>query len=519
MSVPTYTYFIEGTEVHPGGEWSIKPRRADADFSYCKDYRNVFEGELVFKGDDYDLLRGNFCCDILTFLIKCDGVDYWEGFFVFPTSFEVDEDLCTLTGSPGTKDKYFLFDLYAGDAIEVASGTNYVVSWEILPGGILGDQWKVGNRTILALDGIAQNILDNAIALAAPTLMSTFFWNDLFPDGTNPYPLAIFPFEDSINYATGANQYLTGIGWEMTDYIQNLNVTAYPSWSWNQLMEILHDMINVWWYIDEQGDIRIEHIHFWDLYFGDSYDLEVLDDGKWIENSSKYRPMNELMPPREFWDVSTIFGGGANDFARQSIIYDCFAGALNITGGHGAVKTYGTQDRVSDLEEVDWNSAPDVDGWMFLHTISRGEAQRPPFNLNPPIGVNRVVWYDFGVRSGANHLNAHLSTSNLINNYYTYDRPFPIGDTIWSEPFVFESTARNQLQTEIVFPVCCLELDSLTKGWWGNFPVPVFGLEFLEHINTQYGSSEIYTASILDNGMMVVELVFSNFCGDSSLSS
>ena len=515
MSVPTYTYFIEGTEVHPGGEWSIKPRRADEDFSYCKDYRNVFEGELVFRGDDYDLIRDVFCCEIMTFLIKCDGVDYWEGVFTFPTSFEIDEDLCTLTGTPGTKDKYLQFDLFASDTIVVSGGVNYVVSWESAGGGGIGsDTWVAPNRTILALQGIVQNIA-NHVGQVNPTIMSTFFWNDLFPNGTNPYPIHVLPFANSINYATGGVQYLTFIGWEMTSYIQDLTVSSYPSWSWNQLMEILHDAFNIWWYIDEQGNIRIEHIYFWDLYFGDSYDLTTLDGGKWIRNSSKYRPMTELMPTREFWDVSTIFGGGNNDFVPQSILYECYSN-INLSA---LVKTYGIQDRVGDLEEVDWNSASDVDGWMFLHTILRAEAQLAPFLRNPPLGTDRVVWYDLGFRSGANHLNAHLSTSNLIDNYYTYDRPFPEGQMIVPiGDVVFTTTAHNLLQTEIVFPVCCLELTHLSKAWITAL-VPIFGLEFLEHINTQYGSSEIYTASILDNGMMTVELVFNNFCGDSSLSN
>ena len=117
MSAINYTYYVTigalETQVYPSGDWSLKVTKAEEDFPYCKDYRIKFDGDFIFAGDDYTLLKTPDCCDKIDLKIKCNGVDYWFGYFAYPYDYKVDEDRCQISGTPKPLDKYYYFDMYA----------------------------------------------------------------------------------------------------------------------------------------------------------------------------------------------------------------------------------------------------------------------------------------------------------------------------------------------------------------------------------------------------------------------
>lgn len=491
---PEYTHFFDDVQVYPKGDWSIVVKKASEDFAYCKDYRLKLEGELTFAGDDYDLINGYDCCDQIEHKIYCDGVLYFVCYWGYPLQFEFDEDLCQTNGVPNTLDKYYWFDRNAGESNILR--TNYIdVAWEADP--ICDDIWSDRPQCTLLFW-----IIDAYVNLIQTGMnaVSTFFENNLFPDGTNPYP--------ANNYVTGFPNKLNHIVFAMAKHIYSGATPPYPTMSWNQFMTIIHEVFNTWWYIDENMDCRIEHKGFWDLYFPVSYDLTAIDGGRWIENSNKYNYTVDELPQRESWDWNEHLNGV--DFLEQVIIYDCSLGGTNFFD-----KEHLIQDLTTDIEYIAQNWGPTPAGadisdstYMFLRCITMAEAQAAPFNKNPPAGTDYCVWYSQGARTGVDHLNAHLSASNLHVNYWIYDRPFWEGTMIGAAT-VFESTERIKKQTEVFFPVCC---DG--EAWLiGHFVVDMyeFGIVMNEFITTQYGNGEIYTGTI-NFGNFTIELIFENDC-------
>lgn len=494
---PTYTHTFDDVAVNPRGDWSIVVKKASEDFPYCKDYRLKLEGELIFAGDDYDLINGYDCCDQIEHKIYCDGVLYFVCYWGYPLQFEFDEDLCQTKGTPDTLDKYYWFDRKAEE--KILWSHNYVdIAWEADP--ICDDVWGAirPQCTLLfwIIDWFAGQVHTGMNAV------STFFENDLFPDLTNPYP--------ADNYVTGFPNKLNHVIFAMAKhiYLQTL-VPEYPTTSWNELMTLIHEVFNTWWYVDEQGDLRIENKRFWDLYFPASYDLTTIDGGRWIENSSKYSYFVEELPQRELWNWNEHIN--SVDFLEQIIIYDCSLGGTNFFDEEHLI-----QDLTTDVEYIAQNwlpkpaAATDIDAsvYMFLRCIPVAEAEAAPFNKNPPVGTDYCIWYSQGAITAANHLNAHLSAANLHVNYWIYDRPFWEGTMIGAAT-VFESTERIKKQTEIFFPVCC-DNEAQEKST-GVLTYYEFGIVMNEFITTQYGNGEIYTGTI-DFGNFTIELVFENDC-------
>ena len=89
-----YTYQIDygagWVSCSPAGEWTIEPRRNEGQIFF----RNYFEGDLEFSGDDYTNIMAQTDCEVLEFRILCDSVEYWVGEFKFPYSFDIATDSC-----------------------------------------------------------------------------------------------------------------------------------------------------------------------------------------------------------------------------------------------------------------------------------------------------------------------------------------------------------------------------------------------------------------------------------------
>ena len=517
MSVPNYTYFVTIneviTEVHPYGDWSLKIAKAEEDFSFCKDYRIKFGGEFIFSGDDYDLFSTE-CCNKIELNIKCDGEDYWFGYFAYPYGLSFDEDRCEVKGTPKPLDKYYYFDLYADQDVQLVSNNDltYLTSFpttnnyeaDCIPCEPIWD--------IIEFIGTNPPLFPATFVGAA---RSTFLQNDLFPDGTNPYPVN--------NYATGEANLLHNVVMAMAEDVCTPGDTnEWEKMSWNDLMELLHNSLNTWWFIDENGHVRIEHIYFWELY-GTIYDLTTVDAGRWIVNSNKYTFQNEEMPKKEMWGWNVFSTGETwNNFIPEEITYyDCF-----LPGKSLYTKEYPLTDLNTDFEYIapgtnNLLTSPtcaNVNGYMLLRCLTAAEADVFGYAVIPAC-AEYIVWFSQYLGDGNDHLNAHLSPINLITNYWMHDRPYWEGTMVeLDEDVIFESIWRNLLQRQISFPVCCdEEAEIILEGNIDNNPryLYQFGINFNKNIITQYGAGELYTGTIKD-GMVGVELLFEYDCGEDT---
>jgi hypothetical protein len=530
MSVPKYTYYaIFGavvpveTQVYPSGDWSLKITKAEEDFPFCKDYRIKFDGSFIFSGDDYDLIMASDCCDKMDLKIKCDGEDYWFGYFAYPYDFEVDENRCQITGTPKPLDKYYYFDMYADYKREIslsdeASYQNNFDSAHANDPPL--DEWPLAPNACFDCEPIRDIIV--TWGSASPLFPVGFVNNPksaFFNDSADGFPSGAYPAGAGNNYVTGFTNKLDNVVMAMANEVCNVGTTTVdrPEWSWNDLMEVLHNTFNTWWYIDENGDVRVEHIYFWELYFGTSYDLTTIDTGRWIVNSSKYDYTVEEMPKEEVWNWSEHW----NDFDPENITYyGCY-----LPGKTRYVKEYSLSNLTNDIEYVAPGTSnlatsptacsviPSSD-YMFLRCITRAAAVAlgygTKFGYPVPACADYVVWWSRYVVDGNDHLNAHLSPANLLVNYWMHDRPLWTGYISEIGDVAFESTWKTFRQMELMFPVCCdSEAEVILSGNVGADPrfLYQFGIEFLETITTQYGDGELYTGSIID-GMLSLQLIF-----------
>lgn len=518
---PNYTYFINGNSVNPAGEWSLGVKKASEDFPFCKDYRIKLEGELIFSGVDYDLLKSFDCCEELKFDIYCNEVLYWTGYFNYPLNFEFDEDLCQAKGTPGARDKYYYYDLYADLEKEIAPTDTFTYqrNFPALPA-----EWFMGCIPCEPLWDII-TYLGKTVPLW-PIGYTTNVKSAFFNDSDDGFPSGPYPVANGINYVTGFANKLKHVIMAMTDEVCSLGVTVgtWPSWSWNDLMDILHNEFNTWWYIDENGDVRIEHISFWGLYFGVNYDLTTINNGHWIKDSSKYRYTVEEMPQSESWELSEFHRIAAPNWGPSGFTYyNC-----RLPKNQSYIKTYELGNLASDFEyiapgaigshlELSPDDCADIPSgsYMFLRCIEDTDV---PFGADYPAlpGCNPdyVVWFSiYQPEDPHERLNAHLSSVNLLINYWFHDRPFWDGYLgISGRDVIFYSTEYIMKQIEIFFPSCCDNaLISLITGGLGQPILYEFGINMNKFIKTQYGNGEIYTGNI-NSGNFAVELIFENNC-------
>ena len=527
MSATNYTYFLTigavETQVYPYGDWSLKVTKAEEDFPFCKDYRIKFEGDFIFVGDDYDLIQTtNDCCDKIDLKIQCNGLDYWFGYFAYPFDLTFDEDRCIASGTPKPLDKYYYFDMYADFKEQLVTSDTFTYQTNF-DNTIVAPAAAIWDTNCIPCEPV-MDMIDRFLGpplipggFAAMNSVSTFFENDLFPDATNPYP--------ANNYVTGFTNKLDHV--VMANAKDVCDPSVGPLWAeWDEmsfsgLIEILHNVFNTWWYIDENGDMRIEHIYFWELYFPVSYDLTTIDSGRWIINSSKYDYRVEEIPKEEQWNWSEHY----NEFDPEQInYYDCY-----LPGKQRYIKEYPLSNITNDIEYI----APGTNHLatsptctdlsdsdiMFLRCIVAADLP-VGYAALPVCAPDFVVWFSRYLPDGVERLNAHLSPVNLIANYWLHDRPLWTGYMQeLAQNVAFESTWKNLRQIELSFPVCCDgEAEILLEGVPGNDPryLYEFGIIFNEFITTQYGAGELYTGSIKD-GMLSLQLIFEDLdCEDSA---
>ena len=454
-------------------------------------------------GDDYDWLKTQTCYDTLDIVLSC-GVDstFWEGVINYPLGFTFDDDNCRAELTDVKPNDHYSDNFDDGmDVKTQPTNANQVIAWEANVGGtneqIQLDAWTCdgGESTLL------RDILDDILNGFEPgmTCYSRFFWNDYtattdnYVTGDDPNPL----------------NYLIFV---MIDHIANGTTPAYPEFTWPEICGILYDMFQVYWYAYSATDIRFEHIQWWEtLGAGTLRDLTTYDDGMWLERTSKYRHAIEQVPLAEWWYWDTDYYGTSNDWAQVQQLYTIdpskTAGVTFIKEHTGVEGTQDSGPVSTDIVHCAGLGA-NQEGFLILrchdYTLWNWAAGPTPDGVNRPNlptacsggAPNYVVWYEQGVNSGVNHINAHLSGLSLVDHYWTRWRAFDSYTVTALGAQTADSVEPIQLQTEFSFPICCSKIGPVSR------------------ITNQYGSAYIYSATYLSNGMMRVELLNVDPCAD-----
>lgn len=461
-----YTYTLEGTTVTPPTNWQIEHRRNDGQIFF----RRYLTGDIIFKDDDYDLLLEQDECTTLTFIIYCDGVEFWTGTFKYPYDFHFNTDACIAIGTPDVYDEYScIMDKYeveypveqfhadtgcdkpAQCNVTDCAGTPLAAIGVVMGGLTLG----------CFLDGLFQGA-----ALSGRTYMdctldlaSSFFWEDDFPNGDN-YVAAY----GTDNYVTGDTNVLQQLIFiPNTSVRQDLGGTACPEqhdtvgFKW--LESVLRDRFNCYWYIDQNGDFRIEHISFFlpgfaHSDFGVGIDLTTLyeKDRSYAYRRNKYGYVTDKLFDQEKWSWQHYWGdeGGqthGEDFQGVPIFYNALDTKSDCVPGEFKEKDVATPKLWTDCEWAVALANPDdinCNGWFMCVT----DWDEDPLQ-------NCDILCEVGLLSGGNHSNGHLSTANLMEHYFTWDRIFLDGNMNDGNVVLFDSAIRKKLQDEIEFPLCC----------------------------------------------------------------
>jgi hypothetical protein len=172
-------------------------------------------------------------------------------------------------------------------------------------------------------------------------LVSSFMWRDEFPGYPAGHYASIF---GTNNYVTGAGNRLEYIYLkENTSLRVLLGGTACSDqnskWSFRDFEGLLRDRFNAYWYIDSNGDFRIEHISYflpgfaYSNYCTVNIDLTILSyKGKtYAERHNKYEYLIEELFDQERWTWQHYLGTEATvahgtDFEGRPIYYGAAEG-------------------------------------------------------------------------------------------------------------------------------------------------------------------------------------------------
>ena len=382
-------------------------------------YRRKFSGTLRFYNnekesiDDFDLFYlvevVDPCTEIYLLIEQKDsGADtwhtYWEGYFS-TTDGRFDLDNCTFDITPKPYDNYKAFTEKGED--------EYNILYDL-------DASKVTVNTLAPAEQYNENlfvidVIEYLVAQIAPaaTVTSWFLNNDTNPvlGGTNKYRYLTIAQKSDIKRPNASNPAPVGM------------------MSFNQMMEILKAMYNVFWTYDGTT-VRIEHYDYW----GSTAGLDLTTQ-KLSEKSNKYSYLKGNMPKYEKFSFMEAYDFS---YVTHTISYEspCLEStqsdevAINVTTDLSYIiycmATSGYEGNISD------------DGWVVL--------------ANELSGGNYYVYYGTPLGSAVGSYNYPNSWADLIRSFFMHGRVLMIG-FIQSLPYDFISVRKTK-QQEIKAIVC-----------------------------------------------------------------
>jgi hypothetical protein len=466
----TWKYRLNGEWVNPQGEWEISYQRNVGQIFF----RRIWSGEIYFVGDDYDTLMSMSDCDVLEFIVYCGDEEWWTGQFKFPYDFDIDEDSCFAKGEPEVVDEYScIMEKYEKEYWITPTGASTATVLQDCAGGALA---TLPNVYRLMLPGAVTNAWVNWLVRinlqCTLDIRSSFFMQDNFPNG------------DNYAAAYGLNNYITGAynRLQHVHVLQNSSLKNQVGWggtgtgcaapyltTFKEWETMLRVVFNAYWYIDENGDFRIEHRRFFDPAFPQSSfvtapDLNTIisSNGKsFAYRRNKYTYDTGYLYDQETWQWQYYYGtegtiAHGTDFQGMPVYYfnpateqksDCVPGTFK-EKLHSSERFWTDIYWAYQLIAAGTMSTISCDGWLLLD-LDEGAPGNP---------VNCETGIFSGIAPPAGVLNGHLSLANLHYNYHRHDRIFPTGymNTGGVTPStVFLTWQPIKLQEPIEIKLCC----------------------------------------------------------------
>jgi len=208
---------------------------------------------------------------------------------------------------------------------------------------------------------------------------------------------------------------------------------------WSMLTKMLRDVFEVYWFVDDNYNVRFEHITFFQRVV--KFDLTSVQYLKW-KKRTKYFYEKVKMPKYERFEWMEA---AHTDFVGAEIRYDSVCVSSDPKSN---VNKINADKFTTDILFVS-QSPGDIDPGGFIMLVN-------DFN-----GTNYTVSTEKGLITDTFIVNAHLSWANLHYNYHRYNRVLLEG-SMNVMPTNFFTTKRYKKQEDISFPFCCTDtLDTL----------------------------------------------------------
>lgn len=249
------------------------------------------------------------------------------------------------------------------------------------------------------------------------------------------------PIGDTFGYVAGEN-YVTGDTNRVNALlISHITDVLYPSlnpleraqvlnMSFLDTMKSLNAMFNVYWFIDSDYNLRIEH-ESWFL----NNQIINLTGTSYNDYKKQYSYIKDSIYSREKF---TFKYAGNTDFVGSDIVYDeaCTPKPLTLTR---------TSEFITDIHYLRNNPIESFDTDSIVMFATYDES-----------GSDLTI-YDIGAISGVQIQNAHLSWANLHAAYHTYGRILPSGLMNFVDT-TFDSYKKHRKQDNNVYHGCCIEI-------------------------------------------------------------
>lgn len=336
-----------------------------------------------------------------------------------------NEILVTWDGNNGVGFVYVSQDFNCGcNWIQIAACEPGLCSWWWCPSDTT---YTINNNHTFkdVVNQVRQTICERTL-----DIKSDFFeWN---PPGDTPGYVA------GTNYVTGETNHLPYISllplrevvYGFTGNGAFANPTIGEVITWQQIEEIFRESFNAYWFIDTNGNLRVEHESWFNRVV--TYDLTDAYYNKFSVGKNKYSYDKIKAPKIERFKWKSAIG---TDFIGADITY---SGTCTTNEPSQMVSNRGLSYVQTDLYNlVTLGTSAGRDGFVLLDTM----------NLF-------VVQSDYGKISGLLLTNAHLSWANLHYNYHRHGRVL-LNGMMNLESTIFLSARRYKKQEEVSFPFCC----------------------------------------------------------------
>lgn len=383
----------------------------------------LFEQELIFKNSDYTYLKNKETtafCEELTLRIdkQCNGTysPFWYGRFA-PMECKWKPSRCEVSVKPRLKE-FMMGDLQ----INILDIPNNGGVDDVYTGNFIAGTQRIYTNCRHFEDVllyIAQNSNPNITGI-----ISNFFQiNPLIVSST------ILPGVQQ-NYS---QMFLASLS-DIQEPIPS-NPATKEFVSFNQLMNDLNTLFDVFWYIDDNNNLRIEHRIFFDGVQG--LDLTQPQYTKWLQAMDGYSYKFDDVPKYETWKIQ-----GGRQYSR--LVYN---GCANLAKQQNE-KTRQTTHIHTDYYSIRYGTGSSNSTGLFL------------FACYQSLGLFRMF-----ESSGQN---IFLTATNLMLKFHRYGRPQTESQHEYYQTedpsqlinfnqgtFLAYSVAPTKLQEKISVPLCC----------------------------------------------------------------